>query len=175
MLTLDDFTDDAPWEETVRPLAEYRIDGQIADVVLRSLSTREDGRGSLTVLLSDLYMDLTPPPPHVYWVRAQPKSVRAWVYHKRQEDRLAFIEGDIVVALHDLRPDSPTYRALNVIEVGAARPTLLTIPRRVVHGVYNRGSEPAAFVNMPTRAYDPARPDKSRLRYPHEGIPYRFA
>jgi dTDP-4-dehydrorhamnose 3,5-epimerase len=44
----------------------------------------------------------------------------------------------------------------------------------VVHGVQNRGSENAYFINMPTRAYDPAAPDKSRLPANHPGIPYVF-
>jgi dTDP-4-dehydrorhamnose 3,5-epimerase len=61
-----------------------------------------------------------------------------------------------------------------VLDVGAENPVLLTIPPLVVHGVQNRGAADVQFVNMPTRAYDPARPDKARLPYGHPGIPYVF-
>ncbi|MDH4986847.1 dTDP-4-dehydrorhamnose 3,5-epimerase family protein [Aminobacter anthyllidis] len=113
-------------------------------------------------------------PPHVYLVTAEPKSIRAWVYHKRQSDRLAYTNGDVRVVLYDLRTDSPTYQKLNILDVGAANKVLLTIPPFVVHGVQNRGMAAATFVNMPTNVYDPENPDKSRVRYDHPGIPYKF-
>lgn len=112
--------------------------------------------------------------PHVYMVTAAAQSVRAWVYHKRQSDRLAFTKGRIRIVLYDLRPQSPTYGALNVIEAGADNMLQLTIPPFVVHAVQNPTDEDTVFVNMPTRAYDPAWPDKSRLPKDHPGIPYRF-
>ena len=140
---------------------------------LQRLRTHADYRGDLTVLLSDLREPIVSPP-HVYLVSAAPGSVRAWVYHKRQFDRLAYTNGDIRVVLYDLRKESPTYGGLNILDVGIANKVLLTIPPRVVHGVQNRGAETATFVNMPTRAYDPTDPDKARLRQDHPGIPYRF-
>jgi dTDP-4-dehydrorhamnose 3,5-epimerase len=84
------------------------------------------------------------------------------------------MQGSFRVVLYDLRPDSPTYGVLNVLDVGAANKLQLTIPPFVVHAVQNLGDEDAFFVNMPTRAYDPANPDKSRLPKDHPGIPYRF-
>ena len=77
--------------------------------------------------------------------------------------------------LYDLRPASPTYGKLNVLDVGESNKMTLTIPPFVVHGVQNRGMQMATFINMPTRAYDPSDPDKSRLPFDHPGIPYRFA
>jgi dTDP-4-dehydrorhamnose 3,5-epimerase len=48
------------------------------------------------------------------------------------------------------------------------------IPPFVVHGVQNLGDQEASFVNMPTQAYNPERPDKSRLPIDHPGIPFKF-
>jgi dTDP-4-dehydrorhamnose 3,5-epimerase len=124
--------------------------------------------------LSTQYADFNPLPPHVYAVTAAPGSVRAWVFHKRQSDRLAFTNGALRVVLYDLREHSPTFGRLNVLDVGAENKLQLTIPPFVVHGVQNRGAGAATFINMPTRAYDPSYPDKSRLPYDHPGIPYRF-
>jgi dTDP-4-dehydrorhamnose 3,5-epimerase len=173
MITLADFKDDAPWQADPGEFAEVRVPNQIAGVELRRLAPLADGRGDLTVLMSDRFGEEWRTP-HVYLVTAAPGSVRAWVYHKRQSDRLAYTMGQIRVVLYDLRPESPTHGVLNVLDVGAENRVLLTIPPFVVHGVQNQGDTAAQFINMPTRAYDPANPDKSRLSADHPGIPYRF-
>ena len=172
-LTLDDFVDDRPWADDAPLLEDVTIADQIEGVRLQRLHKRADGRGDLTVLFSDL-LETTAPAPHIYWVTAGPGSVRAWVYHKQQFDRLAYTNGDLRVILYDLRPDSPTYGKLNVLDVGETNKLTVTIPPFVVHGVQNRGKQAATFINMPTRAYDPARPDKSRVPSDHPGVPYRF-
>jgi dTDP-4-dehydrorhamnose 3,5-epimerase len=173
MLTLDDFVDDKPWTPAEPEFPELRIPDQIHGVDLRRLEPKADGRGNLIVMLSDRFGE-SYRTPHAYLVTAAADSVRAWVIHKIQHDRLAFARGQVRVVLYDIRPDSPTYRRLNVIDVGEANKVLLTIPPFVVHGVQNLGQEDTFFVNLPTRAYDPARPDKARLPKDHPGIPYRF-
>lgn len=172
-VTLDDFVDDTPWLPDGPEFAEVRIDNQIHGVEMRRLEQKADGRGNLVVLMSDRFGE-TYRTPHVYLVTAAARSVRAWVYHRRQFDRLAYTLGRLRVVLYDLRPESPTHGALNVIDVGADNKIMLTIPPCVVHAVQNLGDEDTYFVNMPTRAYDPANPDKSRLPKDHPGIPYRF-
>lgn len=173
MLSLEDFTDDKPWQPAQPEFAEVTIDNQIAGVEMRRLTTNADGRGDLTVLMSDRFGERYRTP-HVYLVTAAARSIRAWVYHKRQSDRLAYTTGRLRVVLYDLRKDSATYGVLNVIDVGAANKVWLTIPPFVVHAVQNLGDEDTQFVNMPTQAYDPANPDKSRVAVDHPGIPYRF-
>jgi dTDP-4-dehydrorhamnose 3,5-epimerase len=173
MLSPADFIDDSPWVEEGPFLQEICIDNQIEGVRLNRLVTHKDNRGDLTVLLSDLKGAILPIP-HVYHVTAAPGSIRAWVYHKRQSDRLAYTNGNLRVILYDIRAHSTTHGVLNVIDAGESNKVLLTIPPEVVHGVHNRGIAAATFINMPTRAYDPANPDKSRLPYNHPGIPYRF-
>jgi dTDP-4-dehydrorhamnose 3,5-epimerase len=170
-LTLEDFVEDTPWADDIQPLEDVVIDDMIDGVRLQRLVTRTDNRGDLTVLFSSHRLG---PAPHVYLVTAEPGSIRAWVYHKHQADRLAFCSGLFRVVLYDLRPDSPTKDRLNVMELGAENKVLLTIPPFVIHGVENVGSAAAQFVNMPTKAYDPKKPDKSRVQWNHPGIPYRF-
>jgi dTDP-4-dehydrorhamnose 3,5-epimerase len=121
LLSLSDFVDDAPWFEEGPLLPEFRIDNQIDGVRLKRLITHEDKRGSLTVLISNLN-EVIAPVPHVYLVTAAPGSIRAWVYHKRQTDRLAYTNGNLRVVLYDLRTQSTTYRKLNIIDVGESNP-----------------------------------------------------
>lgn len=145
------------------------IDG----VTITSLICGSDHRGDLHELLTTRDHAIEPIV-HVYQIRCLPGSLRAWVYHKRQSDRLAFTAGRFIVVLYDIRPGSRTYGLLNEFELGEQNPALLLIPACVVHGVKNAGPEVASFVNMPTSAYDHDMPDKFRLPGDHPGIPYRF-
>jgi len=169
-----DFVADRAWTESEPPFGEIERDDLIEGVRLRRLVTHEDHRGGLTVLNSTHY-DPDFSAVHVYLVEALPGSVRAWVYHKYQSDCLAFSKGRFQVALYDIRPDSPTLGRLNVFEFGAHNQMQLVIPAFVAHGVKNIGTESSVFVNMPTRAYDPAAPDKWRITdEARAGIPFSF-
>jgi dTDP-4-dehydrorhamnose 3,5-epimerase len=172
-LTLDDFVDDTPWTPSAAEFADLSMPDPIAGVRVQRLPSHRDERGELTVLLTSL-RDASLTTPHAYHVVAEPRSIRAWVYHRRQSDRLAYVDGLFRLALYDLRPESPTLGRMNVLDVGAENRVLVTIPPYVIHGLQNRSGRAAYFVNMPTRAYDPSWPDKSRLPYGHPGIPYVF-
>lgn len=171
---LDDFSDDAPWDAAENPLKPFTMPHQIEGVRLARLVSHGDDRGELTVLHTRLGAEPVLVP-HVYLVWAKPRSIRAWVYHKRQDDRLAYPFGSFRVVLYDIRPGSATYGRLNILEVGSSNPVQLVIPAFVVHGVMNLDDKPGFFLNMPSNAYDRSMPDKSRLPWDHPGIPYRFA
>ena len=171
-IKLTDFNPDMPWVDDAVAQADVP-DRLIEGVKVEPFVFRRDGRGALVELMTardnaDLVV------PHVYQVFCEPGSVRAWVYHERQSDRLAYTSGQFRLALFDLREDSPTYAVLNVLDVGEANPCLVTIPPFVVHGLANIANTIASFVNLPTNYYDPAWPDKQRLPFPDERIPYRF-
>lgn len=172
-LKLEEFEDDPPWQDESSALSEIFVDNQIEGVKLRRLYSHGDQRGNLTVLMTNLN-DSAQWTGHVYQVNAAPGSVRAWVYHKRQSDRLAFTLGNFRIVLYDQRPDSSTHGQVNVLDVGLANKVQLTIPPFVIHGVQNRGAEFSTFMNMPDNTYDPGNPDKSRLPPDHPAIPYQF-
>jgi dTDP-4-dehydrorhamnose 3,5-epimerase len=173
-ISLNDFTADAPWQERNPPFDPITTDDQISGVELRELKTHTDQRGTLTVLNSEMFVQGSSSP-HTYLVEALPGSVRAWTYHRTQSDRLAFTCGSFHVVLCDLRADSPTHGRLNHFMLGADNKAQLFIPPFVVNGIKNIGEHTAYYVNMPTRPYDPANPDKFRLPYDHPGAPFRFA
>jgi dTDP-4-dehydrorhamnose 3,5-epimerase len=137
------------------------------------LVVNTDERGGLTELLTTRDGPIEPIV-HIYQVAAAPGSVRAWVYHRFQYDRLAFTSGRFEVVLYDLREDSPTMNLLNVFMLGAEQPCLLRIPPLVIHGVRNTSSRWESFVNMPTKAYEPTDPDKCRLPQDDPRIPFKF-
>jgi dTDP-4-dehydrorhamnose 3,5-epimerase len=172
-LDLADFRPDAP-RPHVAVVPETACEpGVIHGVVARTLVAHADPRGSLCELLTTRDGPIEPIV-HVYQVTAEAGSVRAWVYHRRQADRLAFTQGRFRVVLCDIRPDSPTRNMLNVFVLGRERPTLLRIPPYVIHGVQNIGTDAATFVNMPTMPYRPDEPDKFRLDPNDMRIPFSF-
>ncbi|KIC21526.1 dTDP-4-dehydrorhamnose 3,5-epimerase family protein [Leisingera sp. ANG-Vp] len=168
----EEFVQDKPWTDSGEAAARVPED-LIEGVLVEPLVLRRDDRGALVELLTTRDApEVTAP--HVYQVFAEPGSVRAWVYHKWQSDRLCYTNGQLRLVLYDIREDSPTFGRLNVVDAGAQNPCRVTIPPYVVHGLANVGDTLASFVNIPTNFYDPANPDKSRLPYPDARIPYSF-
>jgi dTDP-4-dehydrorhamnose 3,5-epimerase len=173
-LSLDLFVPDKPMQRQGSVSAREAAQPALIDgVELTALIGNEDDRGSLHELLTTRDGAIEPIV-HVYQVSAAPGSVRAWVYHRHQHDRLAVTNGDIEVVLYDLRPGSPTLHHLNVLRVGMDHPCLLRIPPSVVHGLRNNGPGWAHFTNMPTNVYRSDKPDKCRLPYGDPRIPYIF-
>ena len=173
-LRLEDFVVDARRPRPIASSAGTAGDGGLIDGVSATpLESSDDDRGSLVELLTTRDSPIEPIV-HVYQVFCGPRSIRAWVYHRHQFDRLAFTMGTFEIALYDMRPESPTAHRLNVFALGAARPALLRIPPYVVHGVHNASSQMSTFLNLPTRAYRHDAPDKVRLPYGDPRMPHRF-
>ena len=145
----------------------------IAGCSATRLISNEDERGFLIELLTTRDRPIEPIV-HVYQVHARPGSLRAWIYHRKQFDRLAFTDGQFKVVLADIREDSPTYGRINEIVVGEESRVLLTIAPLVAHAVQNVGEETSVFVNLPTRAYEHADPDKYRLSVDSKLFGYAF-
>jgi dTDP-4-dehydrorhamnose 3,5-epimerase len=68
--------------------------------------------------------------------QSAPGVLRGLHYHHHQVDYWQLLEGKIRVGLADLRPSSPTYRAVEIIDIDAATPIGLYIPVGVAHGFY---------------------------------------
>ncbi|MEX0853156.1 MAG: dTDP-4-dehydrorhamnose 3,5-epimerase family protein [Bauldia sp.] len=167
---IDRFVKDSP-PNVLTPSRENFIPDCIEGCSAVALAANEDERGWLVELLTTRDHP-TWPIVHTYQVFARAGSLRGWVYHDRQFDRLAFTAGHFRVVLHDLREESPTFGKTNTVMAGEDRMALLTIAPFVAHCVENVGDATACFVNMPTRAYDPGDPDKFRLPVSAGLIPY---
>lgn len=151
-----------------------RVHELIHGVRVRHATTHADERGDLCEIYDERWEFTTDPVPYAYFVTLNPGSVRGWVVHLEQDDRLFFASGTIKVGLYDAREDSPTVDLLNVFYFGTNDRALLRIPAGVFHAVKNVGAGEAVFVNLPSRPYDHASPDKYRLPADSEEIPYRI-
>jgi dTDP-4-dehydrorhamnose 3,5-epimerase len=104
-------------------------------VALRPLSDEHDGGGSMTELYrEDWRLDVAP----VQWnfVRTRANTLRGVHVHAAHADYLCVLHGDMLLALHDMRPRSPTYRLSTQQVLSGKGPCSATIPPGVAHGFY---------------------------------------
>ena len=110
-----------------------------------------------------------------YVTAIYPGVVKAWHYHKKQDDHFVCVHGMTKVVLYDDRPGSPTHGVVNEFFMGEKNNILLVIPKLVWHGMKGMATDTALIVNTPTEAYDPADPDEFRKPYDTPDIPYDWA
>ena len=96
--------------------------------------------------------------------------VKAWHLHSIQVDWWFVPVGVLKVALHDLRPESPTYRKTVEIWLGEHQPArTLRVPPGVAHGC-KCISGPAHLFYVTSKTYDPS--DEGRIPHNAETIGY---
>ena len=104
-----------------------------------------------------------------------PGVVRAWHYHRKQNDFMTVVKGMAKIVLYDAREGSPTRGEIDEFFVGEHHRILIRIPAMVMHGYKTIGVEPCLLINLPTRCYDPNDPDEFRVP-PHDNdIQYDWA
>ncbi len=92
-----------------------------------------------------------------------PGVIKAFHYHKLQDDLWFFPLGNAQVVLFDLRPESPTHKETNVFYLGEHNPVLLQIPAGVAHGYRVLGTTPAMIAYVTTESYQSNNPDEYRV------------
>lgn len=146
----------------------------IHDVRIRSAVTHPDERGTICEIYNPAWNFSDTPVVYVYQVTVRPGRIKGWVVHYQQDDRVFVSQGVLKIVMYDPREESPTHGMLNELCISEHNRGLLFIPRGVYHALQNVGTTDAMFINMPTRAYSHADPDKYRLPLNNDLIPYRF-
>jgi len=95
--------------------------------------------------------------------KSNPGVIKAFHYHKKQDDIWFFPAGNARVVLHDLREDSETKGVTEQYFMGEDNPGALLIPIGVAHGYQVLGNQPVVITYLTTESYDPAHPDEERL------------
>ena len=134
------------------------IDG----VKIKKLKLIPDDRGRLMeILRSD--EEIFDKFGQVYMTTAYPGIVKAWHYHKKQDDHFTCISGTMRLALYDAREGSPTHKEINDFTINLDNPVLVKIPKCVYHGFKCVGDKEAIVINVPTLPYNRKEPDEHRL------------
>lgn len=97
------------------------------------------------------------------WSSSFPGVIKAFHYHKEQDDVWFFPSGNAQVVLHDIREDSKTKGITNVYYMGEDNPIVLLIPKGVAHGYRVLGEKTATIIYCTTLAYNPLQPDEKRI------------
>jgi len=143
----------------------------IERVKIKQLKMNADERGMLMEILredDEIFERFG----QVYVALNYPGVIRAWHYHKLQNDFFVVVRGMIKVALYDAREDSSTKGEVNEFFLGEQNNILLRIPVGVMHGYKTIGVVPSLLLNFPTRVYNQDEPDEYRLPYDTDQIPY---
>jgi len=145
------------------------IDG----VRIKKLTPHADERGYLMELLrndDDIFTTFG----QCYVSLNYPGVIRAWHYHKKQEDFFVVVKGMCKVGLYDMREGSPTRGLAEAHYLGDNNNIVLRIPVGVAHGYRTIGVEASLLVNFPTQLYDPAEPDEFRVPWDSPDIPFNW-
>ena len=110
----------------------------------------------------------------VYLTTTYPHVVKAWHYHKKQDDFITCVKGVLKLVLYDDREGSPTRGDVNEFFIGDYNPMVVKVPREVYHGWKCVSDEEALVINVPTEPYDRIEPDEYRLDPHINDIPYKW-
>jgi dTDP-4-dehydrorhamnose 3,5-epimerase len=145
------------------------IDG----VITKSLKVIPDERGRLMEILrndDDIFAGFG----QVYMTTTYPNVVKAWHYHKKQDDYITCVKGMLKLVLYDSRKKSPTYGEINEFFIGDHNPTLVKVPKMIYHGWKCISEHESIVINVPTEPYDRKKPDEYRLDPHKNDIPYSW-
>lgn len=122
-----------------------------AGVAVRALTTHADSRGTFTEVFRQEW-DLGPPALQWNIVQSRANVLRGVHAHRLHADYLTLAAGEMVLGLHDLRPQSPTWRASLLLRLQADDLHVVAIPVGVAHGFYF--PEPATTLYSVSHYFD---------------------
>ena len=143
----------------------------VKGVSVRKLKMISDERGNLMEILRADDKEFSKFG-QVYITTAYPGVVKAWHYHKIQDDNMTVLKGMVKIVLYDDREDSSTKGVINEFFVGDNNRILVHIPRKIWHGFKCISDNEATIINLVTECYNHKEPDEYR-KPPHgSNIPY---
>ena len=128
--------------------------GKIQDVVVYPLKKFVDERGWLCELFRHDEITEEFYPAMAYISLTEPNTQRGPHEHVEQADLFCFLgASNFKLRLWDNRENSPTFRNVMTLFVGADNPQAVIVPIGVVHAYKNVGSEKGMVINCPNRLY----------------------
>ena len=145
----------------------------IQGVKIKKLATHRDGRGYFREILRDddnylghfgqASVSLT-----------KPGIIKAFHWHKYQDDLFCVIGGNAQVVLYDLRKNSKTFKHIMTFEMSDKDPIVLFIPKKVAHGYKVLGKNPLVMLYFMSRSYNSKKPDEHRIPFDDKKIGFNW-
>ena len=141
----------------------------IKGIKVKNMKVWSDDRGYLTEIVreSDKLLSNFG---QAYVSMTLPGVIKAFHWHKKQDDLWYMISGLAQVVLYDQRKNSKTYKQTDVYFMGDNNRIALLIPKGVVHGYRVLGNQPLMLINFVTQEYNAAKPDEERLSFDDPAI-----
>ncbi len=146
----------------------------IEGVKMKPLHFIPDERGRLMEILRD-DEEMFEKFGQVYLTTTYPQVIKAWHYHKLQDDHFVCIKGMVKLVLFDSRENSPTEGEINEFFIGEHNLQLIKVPKLVYHGWKCISESEAWVLNIPTMHYNYDNPDEYRLPWNTDRIPYDWS
>jgi dTDP-4-dehydrorhamnose 3,5-epimerase len=128
--------------------------GEIRDIIVRDLRKFDDRRGWLIELFRHDELAAEFHPTMAYISSTLPGAARGPHEHLDQADLFCFLgPSNFKLSMWDNRSDSPTFRMVMTLVVGADDPKVVIIPKGVVHAYQNIGDVEGIVINCPNRLY----------------------
>lgn len=130
------------------------VKGKIQDVVVYPIKKFVDERGWLAELFRHDEIGEEFYPAMAYISVTEPDVQRGPHEHVEQADLFCFLgTSNFKMRMWDNREDSPTFRNVMTLFVGANNPQAVIVPKGVVHAYKNVGSEKGMVINCPNRLF----------------------
>jgi dTDP-4-dehydrorhamnose 3,5-epimerase len=130
-----------------------------------------DHRGSLFEVYNGDPALWSSPVVYAYQCSVLPGQIKGWSRHEIKTDRYCLAVGEIMLLLHDSRPDSPTHARTQLVMLSPQGVRQVVIPAGVWHLLANAGSQEAHLVNFPTERYHHDAPDRILLPWDTDELP----
>ena len=102
----------------------------------------------------------------------RPGQLKGWARHEVKVDRYSLVVGELLMLLHDGRPDSPTHGVTQRSRPLPARASARSGSRSGSGTCsINLGNDEAHFVNFPTEPYHHDAPDRILLPWDTDELP----
>jgi len=90
-------------------------------------------------------------------------TIKAFHWHRIQDDLWFVATGKAFIVLHDLRNNSPTHGTTQVLQAGEDNYRLVLIPKGVAHGYKVVSEKPVLLFYHSTHPYNREKPDEERI------------
>ena len=140
----------------------------IKGVKIKQLTRHTDNRGYFEEILR-MDDDLLKEFGQASISMTKPGIIKAFHWHKNQDDVFHVLEGKALVVLYDLKSKKKM-----IIKMDSEDPKILFIPKGVAHGYKALGKKPLKMLYLMNKTYNAKKPDEQRIDFNDKKINFNW-
>ena len=145
----------------------------IKGVKIKKITSHYEDRGFFAEVVK-LGEETFHPVQQTSYTETYPGIIKAFHFHKKQDETWFICKGHARVVLHDLRKDSPTKGQTDIVYSGENDKKLIFIPIGVAHGYQVLGATPIGLFYHTSKPYNSKNPDEYRIPFDDPGINFKW-